>query len=181
MPRLIAALLALVLTPTVCLGGEGDDQANSFAKIYASLCMKNLLDLEALRTQLKPMPKLPPDKAALFLAGHPGDAWPVPDKSGLFVLSLPAGKSFCSVHVRRANTATVIKLFTQLVANPPSPLTAKLLKNEQKQTALNGPTQTISYEWSVPNAKRTMMFTLTTASSNSAQLQVLGSAAMISR
>ncbi|MBX8556265.1 hypothetical protein K5D43_17490 [Pseudomonas cichorii] len=30
MPRLIAALLALVLMPTVCLGSEGDDQANSF-------------------------------------------------------------------------------------------------------------------------------------------------------
>ena len=181
MPRLIATILMLGLASNVCFASEGEDQANSFANIYASLCLKNLTNLEALREKLKPMPKLPPEKAAMFLAGNPGDAWPVPDKHGTFVLALPSGKNLCAVHVRRANTEAAKNLFTSLVANAPSPLIAKQVKNEQAQTAVNGQTQTISYEWSVPNAARKMLFTLTTASSDAAQLQVLGSAAIISQ
>lgn len=182
MPKFIAILLTLTLAASnVCLASEGDDQANSFAKIYSSLCLKNLTNLEALRQKLKPMPALPPEKAGLFLAGQSGDAWPVPDKSGTFVLALPSGNNFCAVHVRRANTETAINLFTQMVTNPPAPLTARLVKNEQLQTGLNGPTQTVSYEWSVPGAKLKLLFMLTTASSESAQLQVLGSAAIITQ
>ncbi|OCR26203.1 hypothetical protein AFK24_05820 [Pseudomonas syringae] len=162
-----------------CLASEGDDQANAFAKIYASLCLQNLQNLEGLREKLKPMPKLPPDKAALFLAGNQGDAWPVPDKYGTFVLALPSGKNFCSVHVRKANTETATRLFTAMVSNAPAPLTVKQVKNEQAKSTTNGQIQTVAYEWSVPNATRKMLFTLTTASSESAQLQVLGSAAII--
>ena len=179
MPRFFAAILFLSLTSNVCFAGEGEDQANSFANIYASLCLKNLSNLETLREKLKPVPKLPPEKAAMFLAGSPGDAWPVPDKHGTFVLALPSGKNFCAVHVRRASTEAAKKLFTSLVANAPAPLVAKQVKNEQAQTIANGQTQTVSYEWSVPNASRKMLFTLTTASSNTAQLQVLGSAAIV--
>jgi hypothetical protein len=179
MPRFIAAIFAFGLTSNICLASEGEDQANSFASIYASLCLKNLSNLEALREKLKPMPKLPPEKAAMFLAGNPGDAWPVPDKNGTFVLALPSGKNLCAVHARRASTEAAKNLFTGLVANAPSPLIAKQVRNEQAQTAANGQTQTVSYEWSVPNATRKMLFTLTTASSDTAQLQVLGSAAIV--
>jgi hypothetical protein len=182
MPRFIAILLTLTLAASnVCLASDGDDQANSFAKIYSSLCLNNLTNIEALRQKLKPMPALSPENAALFLAGNSGDAWPVPDKYGTFVLALPSGNNFCAVHARRANTETAIKLFSQMVTNPPAPLTAKLVKNEQVQTSLNGLTQTVAYEWSVPGAKLKFLFTLTTASSESAQLQVLGSSAIISQ
>jgi hypothetical protein len=179
MPRFFPALLILSLALNECLASEGDDQANAFARIYASLCLKNLQNLEGLREKLKPMPALPPDKAALFLGGYQGDAWPVPDKYGTFVLALPRGKNFCAVHVRKADTETAARLFTAMVSNAPAPLTVNQVKNEQGKTAANGLTQTVSYEWSVPNATRKMLFTLTTASSESAQLQVLGSAAII--
>lgn len=179
MPRFSAVLFALSFLPSICFAGEGEDQANSFANIYASLCLKNLPNLEALREKLKPMPKLPPEKAAHFLAGNPGDAWPVPDKHGTFVLALPSGKNLCAVHVRRANTEAAKKLFAGLVSTAPSPLVAKQVRNEQAQTTANGQTQTVAYEWSVPNASRKMLFTLTTAASDTAQLQVLASAAII--
>ncbi|WP_156920025.1 NMCC_0638 family (lipo)protein [Comamonas composti] len=181
MLKLIATLLALSLTSGVCHAGEGEDQANSFANIYASLCLKNLSSLDGLREKLKPMPKLPPEKAAIFLAGAPGEAWPVPDKFGTFVLALPSGKNLCAVHVRRANTEAAKKQFTGLVANAPSPLVARQIRNEQAQTAANGQTQTIAYEWSVPNTTKKMLFTLTTAPSESAQIQVLASAAILSQ
>ena len=179
MPRFAAVLFALSFLSSVCFADEGEDQANSFANIYASLCLKNLSNLEALREKLKPMPKLPPEKAAHFLAGNPGDAWPVPDKHGTFVLALPSGKNLCAVHVRRANTEAAKKLFASLVSTAPSPLVAKQVRNEQAQTTANGQTQTVAYEWSVPNASRKMLFTLTTAASDTAQLQVLASAAII--
>lgn len=179
MSKFVAALFMIGLTSNVCFAGEGEDQASSFANIYASLCMKNLSNLEALREKLKPVPKLPPEKAAMFLAGDLGDAWPVPDKHGAFVLALPNGKNLCTVYVRRANTEAAKKWFTGLVANAPSPLVAVQVKNEQAKTTANGQTETVSYEWSVPNATRKMLFTLTTASSDNAQLQVLGSAAIV--
>lgn len=127
------------------------------------------------------MPKLPVEKAAHFLSGNPGDAWPVPDKHGIFVLSLPTNKNICAVYARRADTAIAEKLFAGQVANAPPPLVSKQVINERGQTVANGPTHTISYEWSAPNAPRKMLFTLTTASSETAQLQVLGSASNVGK
>ena len=179
MQKLVIATLLLALASNICMASEGEDQAASFFKIYSSLCLKNLFKLEELRETLKPMPKLPPDKAELFLAGKSGDAWPVPDKYATAVLALLSGKSFCAVYVRKADTAAAIKMFTSMAASAPFPIKVKLLKNETTQTIVNGQTQTISYEWSAPNAKRGMMFTLTTASADYAQIQVLGSAAVV--
>jgi hypothetical protein len=179
MLRCCFAVVVLSLISNVSIASEGDDQAKSFAKIYASLCLKNLQYLEALREKLAPLPKLPPEKAALFLTGRQGEAWPVPDKHGTFVPTLLTGENFCAVHARRANTETAARLFTALVANAPSPITAKLVQDEQRHTAASGTVHTISYEWSVPNAPRKMLFTITTAPSESAGLQVLGSAALI--
>ena len=73
---------------------DGGNQAKSSANIDASLCLKHLNNLDALREKLKPMPKLPLEKAAHFLAGIAGDTWPVPGKHGIFVLALPSGKIF---------------------------------------------------------------------------------------
>ncbi|MCC6917260.1 hypothetical protein [Nitrosomonas sp.] len=180
MPKFIATLAIFSLISNFSFAAtDGENQASSFANIYASLCLKHLNNLEALHEKLEPMPKLPPEKAAHFLAGNAGDAWPVPDKYGTFVLALPTGKNLCAVHARRADTETAKKKFAGLVASAPSPLVARQVRNEQAQTTANGSTQTVAYEWSVPNAPRKMLFTLTTASSETAQLQVLGSAAII--
>lgn len=181
MSKIVAALLMLGLTSNACFAGEGEDQANSFANIYASYCLKSISNLEALREKMKSTPKLPPEKAAAFLAGKPGDAWPVADKHGSFVLVLPSGTNLCAVHGRRAGTEAARKLFTALVGNAPSPLVTRQVKDEKAQTAANGQTQTVSYEWSDPKSTRKMLFTLTTAPSANAQIQVLGSAAIVSQ
>lgn len=67
MPRFAAVVFALSFLSSLCFAGEGEDQANSFASIYATLCMKNLNNLEALREKLSAIPKLPAEKAAHFL------------------------------------------------------------------------------------------------------------------
>lgn len=80
--RIIFTLLVFVGTLfSVPSRAQGTDpKAEFFAKLYASMCMKNLHNLEALRSQLikNNLPKLSPEKAALFLNGANGDAWPVP-------------------------------------------------------------------------------------------------------
>lgn len=174
----LACVAALALLPGLCSADEGKDQAEFFTKIYISQCLKHLQNLDALRTALKDLPKLAPQKAELFVHG-PGNAWPMPFKSGHFVLALPDRKPICLVYARRADTESALRLFTALVAKAPPPLTSKLLKDEHIQTEANGVTHTVSYEWSIPNAARKMLFTLTIAPSESAQLQALASAAII--
>jgi len=135
--------------------------------------------LDKLRDKLKKIPKLPPEKSAEFLSGNSGEAWPVPDKHGLFVLAILNNKDMCMVYARRANTVKAKELFTTLVAKAPAPLVSKLIKDENLKTKANGETHTISYEWAIPNALKKMLFTITTSSSDKAQLQVLGSAAIV--
>ncbi|CAM3835278.1 hypothetical protein CCOS865_02501 [Pseudomonas reidholzensis] len=179
--KFFVTLSMIAVSANVCLASEAEDQATAFAKIYAALCVQNVADLPALRDKLSAVPSLPPEKAAVFLAGNPGDAWPVPDKQGTFVLALPSNKNLCAVHARRASPEKAIKLFTGLVSNPPAPFSAVRVKDEQGEAGANGATHTVAYEWSVPDAKRKILFTLTTNASESAPLQALGSVAVISR
>lgn len=182
MSKKITILCCFALSSTIATAEtEGLQQAKSFTNIYGSLCLKNLHNLDGLRQTLKGMPKLPPDQAAHFLAGYTGDAWPVPDKYGKFVLAIPTGKNLCAVHGHRVDTKAVKKQFIQLLSSAPSPMVVKQVTNRQRQTNSNGLTETIAYEWSTPHNPRTMLFTLTTASSETAELQVLGSAALIDK
>jgi len=158
----------------------GKNQAEDFAKLYAKLCLKNLNSLDALSQKLSPAPQLPANKANFFLSGQEGKAWPVPSKYGKYILAIHSNKRFCALYAKEANTEIAKTLFTKLLANAPAPLISKQVRNEQKRTIENGDIQTISYEWSVPDAARKMLFTITIAPSASANIQVLGSAALVS-
>lgn len=180
MRTLIVSLFLVVMGSNSCFAGVAEDQADGFANIYGSLCLKNITNLDRLRETLKDVPKLPPEQAAHFLAGNQGDAWPVTDKSGTFVLALPSNKNICAVYARRSDAAKAEKLFVALVGHSPAPMVSRPVRDERAHTPANGPTHTISYEWALPNASRKMLFTITTATADDAQLQVLGSAAMTS-
>lgn len=181
MRKLFISLILSSLFSTMCFAGEAEDQANSFSNIYLTLCMKYVSNLDELREKLKPVPKLPADKAVHFLSGGKGDAWSVPDKHGLFVLALPTDKNLCAVHGRRASAEEVKKQFIKLVASAPASLTAKQIRNEQAQTSSNGLTHTIAYEWSKPNATLKLVFMLTTSTSETAEIQALASASLVSQ
>lgn len=158
---------------------KADAQADSFSNIYASTCLKHLSDLEVLRNKLKNAPELPPEKAAMFLLGSPGNAWPVPDKNGVFVVALPRDKNICLVYARRVNAQAASERFIKIVEKAPEPLTSRKVKDTSETTAKNGQSRTLSYEWSVAQAARKMLFTLTTATSDTADLQGMASAAYI--
>jgi len=179
MRNLLAVLVVLISSVNICVANEAKKQANAFAKIYSSLCLKNLSNLEDLRRQLKSVPKLPEKKAEHFLSGYKGDAWPIPNKFGLFVLALPYNNNICLVYARRADTKKSEEIFKKLVSTAPKPITSRLVGTTNKQTTANGSTRTISYEWSTSGVVRKRLFTLTTANSGNAQIQVLGSAALV--
>jgi hypothetical protein len=182
MLRLILAIVMLCSIPGASFAATlAENQADSFVHVYSSLCMKHVNDLDTLRGKLEPVPQLPKEKAAHFLVGHEGNAWPVPDKYGTFVLALPTGWNFCAIYARRADTRMVEKSFAALVATAPPPLVARQTSDELAQTSANGQTHTIAYEWYAPGAQRGILFTLTTASSATAQIQAMGSAAIITR
>lgn len=180
MRKLLTALVMLGMTSNLATAATlGEKQAGSFANIYASLCLKHLNHLDELREKLQAMPKLPAEKAAHFLAGKAGDAWPVPDQHGTFVLALAFEKNFCAVYARKADTEAAKQQFARLVDNAPAPLVVTRTAPERTDTAANGTTETVSYTWAVPNGNRRMLFMLTTASAEYAQLQVMASASLI--
>lgn len=173
---IVIAIAAYALSGVSFAADLGEKQAQSFYKMYTTLCTQRLGKLDEFRQELQSLPKLPPEKAKNFLSNKAGEAWPVPDKNGLFVLTLPAGNSICSIHARRADTKTAEKLFIDLVSKAPAPFVAKKREDNKK-----GNIRTISYEWIKPDAPLAFAFFLSTNSDANASIQVLGTAAVIKK
>jgi hypothetical protein len=200
MRRLLVALLALLAVPSLAaaadrqphkpvqkqaqkkLAGAGPS-AEGFLNLYVELCVRHFGDLEDFRARLlrDKVPKLPAEDARLFLSGMAGDAWPVPykGKMGNFVLALPAGKNLCLLHAHRANAAAVEKGFLDIVADAPKPMVAKRGPSRDALSADKIKTRTVSSTWAPPGARRKMEFMLTTTASARAELQAMGSVAMV--
>lgn len=174
----IVNLAVLIGTIFSCGSAIGNPQVDSFVNIYSSICLKHLANLDALRAKLKDIPELPKEKAAHFLHGMSGSAWPVPDKYGDFVVSLPNGKNICSVFARRIDAKEAEEKFVRLIKDAPAPLVAQLIDTDSGKSTKNGMTKTISYSWSVPQAKRKMLFMLTTADGESAAIQGFATASI---
>lgn len=127
----IAATGALAFVSAAAYADRGAEQAKAFMNIYA-MCLTHVADFDKLRAKLAPVRKLPPDKAAIFLFDRPGDAWPVLDHSGYFVLSLFRDRNACAVHARETDTEMVKAQFRQLTASAPTPFkSAEISKDSQ--------------------------------------------------
>ena len=169
-------LVLPLLASTSCYA---DAQADAFSNIYASICLKHLSKLDELRSKLRELPSLPPEKASFFLQGKPGSAWPVPDKNGVFVVAVPDNQNFCAVYARRVSAESAEQQFIRILETAPVPLISRKAGDERRQTPKNGPTHTVSYEWLAPQVPGRMLFTLTTATGENADIQGLASAAIV--
>ena len=174
----IVNVAVLMGTIFACSSAMGNPQVDSFMNIYSSICIKNLMNLDALRAKLKDIPELPKEKASHFLNGMSGSAWPVPDKYGDFVVALPIGKNICSVFVRRIDAKAAEERFVRLVKEAPAPLVSQLSDANFSQEKIGRDSRTISYSWSAPQAKRKMLFMLTTATGESASIQGMATASI---
>lgn len=171
--------IAVIFALTASAACAADPPADSFSRIYANTCLRHLHNLDELRSKLKKLPTLPADKAEFFLQNKPGNAWPVPDKNGTFVLAIPDNQNFCAVFARRVNAAAAEQQFRQIAEAAPAPLVSRNSQDERKQTPKNGPTHTISYAWSAPKTATQILLTLTTATGENADIQGLASAALV--
>jgi hypothetical protein len=162
---------------------QKDERADGFLNLYVEICVRHFGDLEDFRARLlrDKVPKLPAKDAKLFLSGMEGDAWPVPykGKMGNYVLALPAGKNLCLLHAHRANVDAVEKGFLDIVAEAPKPMVAKRGPAREELSLDKIKMRTVSSTWAPPGARRKMEFMLTTSKSDKAELQALGSVAMI--
>ncbi len=150
---------------------QADPASDAFMNIYATICMKHINNIPELEKKLELIPKLPSDKAAPFLQGKEGSAWPVPDNRGLFVVAIPKSTNMCAVFARRLDTVDAKKSFTDIVSVAPTPMKA-LKKDEVNQTDVkNGERQTLAYTWSIADHPRKIIFMLTTATADTADLQ----------
>ncbi|MFC5551107.1 NMCC_0638 family (lipo)protein [Massilia aerilata] len=160
-----------------------DESTEGFLNLYVEICVRHFGDLEDFRARLlrEKVPKLAPEHAKLFLSGMAGDAWPVPykGKMGNFVLALPAGKNLCLLHAHRANTVAVEKGFLDIVADAPKPMVAKRGPVREELSLDKLKMRTVSSTWAPPGARRKMEFMLTTSASPKAELQALGSVAIV--
>ena len=160
-----------------------DPKGEGFLNLYVELCVKRIGEIDAFHDKLlrEKVPRLQPDRARMFLAGMAGDAWPVPykGKMGNFVLVLPAQKNVCMLYALRTDTAAVEQGFADMVAKAPEPMIARRGPETHALTASNGATRTVSTSWAPPGSERKMQFMLTTAAAPDAQLQALGSVAIV--
>jgi hypothetical protein len=183
-PGSVAIVLSLGAVAYVALGAfaaraESDAIAESFVRIYAQTCLKHLTNLEALRTQLQAAPALPPDQAKVFLNDEPGNAWPVPDKNGTFVLALPLKTRICVLYARKLDAAVAVTRFQTLVEHAPPPLTSGKVRDDQSTSPQRGVTRMLSYQWTSAGAPAGMLFTLSTATGESVMAQGMASAAYV--
>lgn len=178
---IIASFMGGALFSVLSHADEVDTNATRFVKLYAALCLKNINNLDALRNKLinEKLPRFQADQAALFLNGLVGDAWPISlqGTTGNFVLALPKGKQFCALFARRAHQSDVERRFIGIASSAPSPLISEKMIDKKSTTLPNGETHTISYSWSVPQAPRKLMLTLSTSVFENAQIQAMASAA----
>lgn len=178
MCRLLIGLLILCCYSHT-LAATAEQQANSFANIYATTCLKYLPNLEELRHKLGQLPALTPEQAMPFLNGKPGKAWPVPDAYGTFVVALTDQMNLCAVYARRVNATLAKQQFERLVATAPAPLTSRQLAFKQQFDAKNGNRINVAYQWQFKSAPRKMLFMLTTADADTAALQGMATASMV--
>jgi hypothetical protein len=154
-----------------------DQQAAAFMDLYSSHCLKYLHDFDGLRKQLKAVPQLPAEKAAMFLQGANGGAWVMPSKHGQFVLVVHADKNLCALYAKTVPAAAAQAMFEKVVGNAPAPFHSER-KRHASEKGTDGVKNTVAYEWSTDKSPRKPLFALTVTTSKSSVAQGVATAAI---
>ena len=154
-----------------------EQQAAAFMELYSTHCLKYLHDFDGLRSQLKAVPQLPAEKAAMFLQGAKGGAWVMPSRHGQFVLVIDADKNLCALYAKTVPAASTQALFEKVVGKAPPPFTSER-KRDTSDKGPDGVKRTVAYEWSTETSPRKPLFALTTTTSRSSVAQGVATAAI---
>lgn len=179
--KYLSTIIFLTITSSnVFAQNNTEEQANEFIKIYSTLCLKNVINLNTLRTKLSKLPTLPSEKASSFLASYSGKAWPIPSKNGHYVIAIPDNKDMCSVFARQGDTKKAKSIFNSLVSTAPKPLISEKI-NDTSSVRMSSNLETLTYMWSLPDKNRGILFKLTSNSSNNSNLKLMASASVVSK
>lgn len=165
----------ILLTSTAIAAPE--QQAAAFMDIYSTHCLKYLHDFDGLRKQLKALPQLPAEKAAMFLQGAKGGAWVMPSQHGQFVLVVHADKNLCALYAKTVPAAAAQQMFAKVVGKAPAPFHSERKRNTS-EPGPDGVKQTVAFEWSTEKSERKPLFALTTTTSKSSVAQGVATAAI---
>jgi len=151
-----------------------------FIKLYAEICMKNITDPAAIKTEIdsRKIPSLPPEKAKYFLGNQSGQAWLTTMSDKPFVITLTENGPLCSVHAKEANIQALEKSFKQIVSTAPEGLVVTINEDDSKIMPM-GKIHTLSYSWKKPDASKSIYFILSTNESTTANLQAKASVSIV--
>ena len=166
---------SILLSSTAIAAPE--QQAAAFMEIYNSHCLKYLHDFDGLRAQLKTVPQLPSEKAAMFLQGAKGGAWLMPSQHGQFVLVVHQDKNLCALYAKTVPAAAAQAMFEKVVGKAPTPFKSERKRNTSDKGP-DGVKNTVAYEWSTDKSPRKPLFALTTTTSKSSVAQGVATAAI---
>jgi hypothetical protein len=153
-------------------------------RIFRGLCVNRIPDLDALRSGLKTsgVPILQASAAEHFLGGSPGDAWPVPDASGMgnLVLALPLDRRECDLFGRREPIGQAELEFVEFINKPLKGLVTEKKIDQHSKSPSGGDLHTLGYLWTAVGKPNAVAFFFSTDSSASADIQVKATEAIVS-
>ena len=154
-------------------------QQEAFTTLFATTCMQYFYAPEKLRAEMTSQSAavLQGRPSQFFLGDKPGTAWSVQLPAGKYVVSW-RDDGVCSVFAQRAHVADVHSNFIALVAVAPEPLVASPRETDGPSTET---LKTISYAWHRPNDKTELLFTLTTSSEATPNVQAMASMALANK
>jgi hypothetical protein len=103
----------------------------------------------------------------------------VPEESGAFILAIHDNRRVCTLLAHHADATAVEQAFLGLVNKPIPPLEAKKISVKVDKTSKNGDAKTTTYQWQAPNAKRKLVFVLSTTTLATAEIQAFGSISIV--
>jgi hypothetical protein len=154
-----------------------EPQEEVFTTLFAATCMKHFYAPDELRAEMSSAPVLQGEPSQFFLGGKLGTAWAVGIAGGKYVVAWRED-NVCAVYAQRASAAEVHANFVSLVATAPEPLVASPREAAGPST---DSLKSIAYGWHRAKDKTELLFTLTTSSDASSNVQAMASMAVANK
>lgn len=165
--------IPLILASSTCFAESAEMQAQALQEIFVNFCVKNIENLDHLKSSLKSSSALPPEQAKKYLGLRAGSSWVVSNEQGLFVLSIPETQDACHVTARRADPKTAESLFIKFVSSAPPLYSAKKTADFNVELDGAGNTHSVGYAWVSENSTKKIIFALTASEHEVADIQAI--------
>lgn len=172
---------SFILASPTCFAESTEMQAQALQDIFVNLCVKNIENLDNLKSSLKNSSPLPSEQAKKFLGLRAGSSWVIPNDQGLFILSIPDTQDNCHVTARRADPKTAESLFVKFASSAPPLYSVKKTVDFNTDLGSGGSMHSIGYAWSSQNSTNKIIFALTVSEREVADVQAIANVKISSK